>query len=325
MGSDGRWRLPERIAGGKTDGVNPRQVLGVSPKASAGEIRRVHRRHVERIEQSGSGVHVAGLLQLLDDLRADALAGRESMTPAPAALFGVTGSSTDPEVIRFTWRRLAALTHPDQGGTDGLFRLVSDAHDELTGARIRRRLRRASHREPPPPPPPPGPFRVPPPETRPRVTARTWIDLALSSSTASLAILGPLVVAVTGFVVTQPSWAVAGFFLWPLVYLRFGRAALFDAGRALVRLRLDRLTIDDDVSPGAFLSDRALDVPVGREWDDLVYDTYAWWCAQRHVRPLPVRVFMEVLRSYGLLHIRAPGWDRGLWVGLKLTRSSLPD
>ncbi len=76
------------------------------------------------------------------------------------------------------------------------------------------------------------------------------------------------------------------------------------------------------VEPERFLEATCLDAPVGRQREEQLYAAYVRWCHAGHRGP-PVAswVFVERLRSLGLLLVKPTGWEEGLWVGIALRRS----
>jgi hypothetical protein len=294
--------------------VDPRLVLGVGARPGRTELRSAHRRLRAAVDPAHGGT--AGLVQLVDAALAVLTTGRgaERLAVDPHAVLGVGATASEDEV-HAAYRHLAAIVHPDRGGTDELFRVVATAHDVLTGAPAARPGGRRQWR-PPAPPPPRGPYRAPPPEERHGVSlARAWRDLAL---------YGAVLVAAAVGVVTAASinrWAFA--IVTVVVLAWFGsilRPSLDGFLRAVVVLRGARLRVDAAVEPERFLEDRCLDAPVGRQHEDQLYEAYVRWCRTKG-DPVPPWVFVERLRSLGLLLVRSSAWDSGLWVGVVLRRT----
>lgn len=244
------------------------------------------------------------------------LAGRTTVTDAvdPHRLLGVSTSASEGDV-RAAYLRIARVVHPDAGGTDELFRIVAAAHDTLTGAPDW--ATPASHRftsEPPPPPPPPGPWR-PPAEARPRPRgARLWLGLAMHAGVVGGAAVFLVVFgrALSGIAAVALSLVLG---IGVAVLLRGTAVALV---RTAIELAGTRLRVRPDSDPIEFLMDACLDAPVGREREDVLYDSYLRWCAVRRSRAIARWVFVERLRSVGLLFVKASAWQTGTWVGVRL-------
>lgn len=304
--------------------MDPRRLLGVGPRATRSEVRTAQRRlrtHVA-VERGGS----TALVALVDAAADVVLAGADpaGLTAAvdPHHLLGVPPTATR-EVIATAYRRIAQVAHPDRGGTDELFRVVEGARRDLLDPPLLRRARRRAEgprwTSPPPPPPPRGPYRAPPPEERHVVAPwRAVRDLAFFG--AVLAFAG---VVVTGAFLIGPRSGVVALLL--LAVALVGRAPLLrpavdGALRAVIVLAGARVRVPDVVAPERFLEATCLDAPVGRVGEDVLYDAYVRWCAGRG-RPVAPWVFVERLRTLGLLLVKPSAWDPGLWVGITFPRT----
>lgn len=284
-------------------------MLGVGPAASTGEVSRAYRVLAEKMAQSAAPDE---LLLLLARARDASLHFAPLAPPDPRRLLGVGPTSTAAEVHK-AWRRIAALTHPDQGGTDELFRAVAEARDRLTG-RWAPPGGRSHRRRPPPKPPPPGPFRAPPAHLRIRPRRRTAAaDLALHASvTVAVGSLAVLPIALFGLRAVLLSLLLLPTVIW------LSRPSFQNASWAAVRLRSGRARTPEEGDPERFLAESALDVPVGRETHARLYSAYLGWCAAKGAAALSQWEFVEELRSYGLLFVRISGTEESIWVGVRL-------
>ncbi|HVF32894.1 MAG TPA: J domain-containing protein [Acidimicrobiales bacterium] len=304
--------------------MDPRRLLGVGARAGRAEVRSAHRRLRRALDPTAGGT--AGLVALVD-LAAAVLTGgapveRLLRPPDPSGILGLPpGGPVAAADAPAAYRRLARVVHPDRGGTDELFRVVAAAHEALTAPPAGRgsRPRHAGRRprpSPPAPPPPRGPYRAPPPEARHVVSG--WQALR------ELAFHGSVLVAVGGvvagaFVVTPVLGAIAvlGALAWGAAALR---ASVQSVLRAVIVLLGSRVRIADAIAPERFLEDRCLDAPIGRQGERALYDAYVRWCARQPTGDGPVApwVFVERLRTLGLLLVKPSAWEDGLWVGVTL-------
>jgi hypothetical protein len=291
--------------------MDPRSLLGVGARATRTELRSAHRRLRAALDPAAGGT--TGLVHLLDVALDVATTGRspDRLVLDPHAVLGVPPTASDDDV-KAAYRRLARLVHPDRGGTDELFRVVATAHDVLSGA-VHTAGRRRTW-SPPPRPRPRRPYRAPAPELR-HVTPvwRAWRDLAQHVAVLTVAIILPLAAAIAvGWVLTAVVVAVlVGWFSSVL------RPTIDSALRAAVVLAGSRVKVAPEVEPERFLEDTCLDAPVGRQREDELYDAYVRWCRTRGAAVAPW-VFVERLRSLGLLYVRSSAWDGGIWVGVTL-------
>lgn len=99
------------------------------------------------------------------------------------------------------------------------------------------------------------------------------------------------------------------------------RPAVDGALRAVIILAGSRVRVPDEVAPERFLEATCLDAPVGRVGEDVLYDAYVRWCGAGRGRPVAPWVFVERLRTLGLLLVKPSAWDPGLWVGVTLPRA----
>ena len=304
--------------------MDPRRLLGVGPRATRSEVRSAQRRLRAHVAVARGGS--AALVDLVDAAADVVLAGADPAGLAagvdPHRLLGVPATATR-DAIAAAYRRVAQVAHPDRGGTDELFRVVEGArHDLLDPPRLRRAHRRAGAPRwtpPPPPPPPRGPYRAPPPEER-HVVA-TWRAVRDLGFFGAVLVFAGVVVA-GAFLIGPRSGVVA---LVLLAAALVGRAPLLrpavdGALRAVIVLAGARVRVPDAVAPERFLEATCLDAPVGRVGEDVLYDAYVRWCGGRG-RPVAPWVFVEQLRTLGLLLVKPSSWDPGLWVGLTLPRS----
>jgi hypothetical protein len=282
-----------------------------------------------RAAQRKLRVVVAGNVELerLVDAAATALQAGRFVVPIavePHRLLDVRPGATD-EAVRAAYRRLAMRVHPDQGGTDELFRILGAAHHALvTPAAAASGAGFAwpgpgpapswwAHREPPRPPPPPGPWKPPAPDARPPPPGwRAWASLAGNAAVFGAALVLAVAMAMLGAggvvlvaVACVPAWFVLRGFADSLV-------------RSAIVLWGARLRVPDSANPESFLEATCLDTPVGRESEELLYAQYMRWCLQRGSSPVPRWVFVERLRAVGLLFVKASAWQSGTWVGIRL-------
>lgn len=299
--------------------MDPRRLLGVGPRATRSEIRSAQRRLRAHVGESSGG---SAALEALVDAAADiALAGADPVRLAagldPHRLLGVSPEATR-DVIAAAYRRVARVAHPDGGGTDELFRVVEGARRDLLEPPFLRRARAGGPRwRPPSPPPPRGPYRAPPPEER--HTVAPWRALRDLGFFAAVLGAGGLVVT-GGFLIGPRPGAVALVVFAAAVVVRapFVRPAVDGALRAVIVLAGTRVRVPDAVAPERFLEATCLDAPVGRVPEDVLYDAYVRWCAGGRGHPVAPWVFVERLRTLGLLLVKPSAWDPGLWVGLTL-------
>jgi hypothetical protein len=300
--------------------VDPRRLLGVGPRATRSEVRSAQRRLRAQVGQGSGGS--AALAALVDAAADVVLAGADPAGLAagldPLRLLGVAPDASR-DTIAAAYRRVARVAHPDGGGTDELFRVVEGARRDALEPPLTRRRRASGPRwAPPPPPPPRGPYRAPPPDQRHVVaTWRAVRDLAFFG--AVLAFAG-FVVAGAFLLGTRPG-TVAAVVLVVAVVGRapFLRPAVDGALRAVIVLAGSRVRVPDAVAPERFLEHTCLDAPVGRVAEDVLYGAYVRWCGGRG-RPVAPWVFVERLRTLGLLLVKPSSWDPGLWVGITLPR-----
>lgn len=296
--------------------MDPRLLLGIDAGAPRAEVRAAHRRLRRAVDPANGGS--AGLVALVDAAADVVTTGRgaDRLSLDPHAVLGI-GATPSPIELRSAYRRVALTTHPDRGGTDELFRVVLTAFEVLAGTAPRRsrRVRAPGPPAPPPPPPPRGPYRAPDPASRQVVSRwRAWRDLAqhaLPLLAAALVVIGANEIHRNVAVVT-----VMVLVVWFGSILRPSVDGLL---RAVVVLRGARVRVAPAVEPERFLEERCLDTPVGRQREDILYEAYVRWCRGRG-DPVPSWVFVERLRSLGLLFVKASAWDAGLWVGVTLRR-----
>jgi hypothetical protein len=304
--------------------VDPRLLLGVGARAGRSEVRAAHRRLRSAVSSARGGTDE---LARLVDAAAAVLGGLDAwdeLAVDPHAVLGVQQGAGD-EDVRAAYRRVARVVHPDLGGTDELFRVIAAAHDLLTGAIgpppregdiWRAWADRRTHAGPPPPPKPRGPYRAPPADERHAVP--TWRALRnLTGHVVALA-LGSLVL-VAALQLNQ--WL--GLLVLAIVVALSGvlaRPAMDGMLRSAVVLLGTRVRVAADVEPERFLEDTCLDAPVGREREDVLYAAYVRWCARKG-QPVAPWVFVERLRTLGLLLVKPSSWDAGLWVGVVLRRA----
>lgn len=314
------------------------EVLGLDVTASPSDVRSAADRlvrHVRSFERRRDLPSVSVLERVVVDARDAVLTGRPFHPPPPARVLGVSAPvGGDVDAVRAAWRRLAAVSHPDAGGTAGLFRVVSEAHDELTDplGTLRRRARQDRRAgwgfipDPPSKPPPPGPFAAPAPADRvvPR-RGDAVLDLVSTLPLAAGWITAASIPIVWQGRTMLPSSlliaAVTGLFLrvradrvvWAVSRLRMH-------SRLAARAKPDATPSSSPPpeDPAAFLAERGLDAPVARVAHRDVWHEYVRWCSLRNARPLPEWTFVEELRSYGLLFVGGPDRLRARWVGLRL-------
>lgn len=293
--------------------MDPRSLLGLRDGADRSDVEAARRRLHRLLATHGAG---AGELRRLVDAAADAVLSHRTadLSVDPHAVLGLRPGAT-PTDVRAAYRRLAAVVHPDRGGTDELFRAVVAAHDVLTGREPPRRHRRprASERWSPPAPKPP--YRAPAPEARPQPPRwRSWRDLAQHGATI-LAIVGAAVSAWA----LQPVAGAATVAIALVGARTVLRAAVEGVLRNVVVLLGSRVRVAAAVDPERFLEEACLEAPVGRSSQDDLYRAYARWCKGRG-EPVAPWVFVERLRALGLLFIRSSAWEHGLWIGIVLRR-----
>jgi hypothetical protein len=296
--------------------MDPRLLLDVGPRPTRASVRSAQRRLRAAVDPRAGGTD--GLVDLID-AAAEVIAtgrGADRLEVDPHRVLGVTDEAT-PADVRATYRRLARLVHPDRGGTDELFRVVAAAAEVLGGVRpaAAGTRRRRSSWTPPPPPPPRRPYRAPDPAMR-HVPSRwrAWRDLAEHAVPLVVGVL--LAVAASVMARGLAVVVLVGGVVW------FGsilRPSIDGTLRAITVLRGARVKVAAEVEPERFLEDRCLDAPVGRQREDDLYDAYVRWCPGRG-EPVAPWVFVERLRSLGLLYVKASAWDTGLWVGVVLRR-----
>jgi hypothetical protein len=284
-------------------------------------VRSAQRRLRALVGRGGGG---SDALEALVDAAADVvLAGADPARLGegldPRRLLG-GGPEATREAIAQAYRRTAQVTHPDRGGTDELFRLVEAARrDLLEPRRSRRRPGEGARWRPPPPPPPRGPYRAPPPEERHVVpTWRALRDLGFFA-----AVLGAGGLVVTGAFLLGSRAGVGALVVFGvalLVRAPFVRPAVDGALRAVIVLAGTRVRVPEEVAPERFLEATCLDAPVGRVPEDVLYGAYVGWCGDGRGRPVAPWVFVERLRTLGLLLVKPSSWDPGLWVGITLPR-----
>lgn len=300
--------------------MDPRRLLGVGPRATRSEVRTAQRRLRAQVGPANGGS--VALATLLDAAAEVVLAGADPARLAtglePHRLLGVEPGATR-DVIAAAYRRIARVAHPDGGGTDELFRVVEGARRDLLEPRFRRRAPAGPPRwRPPSPPPPRGPYRAPPLEER--HTVATW--RALRDLGFFVAVLAAGGLVVTGAFLTGPRAGVVALIV-ALVALvgraPFVRPAVDGALRAIIVLAGARVRVPAAVAPEGFLEATCLDAPVGRVPEDVLYRAYVRWCEGRG-RPVAPWVFVERLRTLGLLLVKPSAWDPGLWVGISLPR-----
>ena len=297
--------------------MDPRRLLGVGARASRAEVRAAHRRLRKAVDPAAGGT--PGLAALVDGaaavLTGGAPADRLPTTPDPLAVLGFAPGAPH-DAVHAAYRRLARLVHPDLGGTDELFRVVAAAHEALTAPAPTRPRASWTPPKPPPPPPPRGPYRAPPPDQWHVVSGwRARRELAFHG-----AVLAVLAVAVGGLATIRP-WlgAIAAVLalVWGAGVMRSSVQAMLRAGIVLLG---SRVRIADAIAPERFLEDRCLDAPIGRQGERALYEAYVRWCTGRPARAVAPWVFVERLRSLGLLLVKPSAWEDGLWVGVTLRR-----
>jgi hypothetical protein len=302
--------------------VDPRLLLGVAARAGRSEVRAAHRRLRRALDPTRGGT--PELVRLVDAAAAqlDGTSG-DAITTDPRRVLGLDGTATTDE-IHAAYRRLSLLVHPDRGGTDELFRVVHAAKEELLApaSRTRRTTRppRSAHHPPwdastaPGPPPPRGPYRAPPPDQRHVVP--TWralrdlaVDLGILLATALAVVVAFRIATLLGAAAILVAVVSLGSVLRPIV-----NGAL----RSVIVLLGTRVHVRDAVAPERFLEATCLDAPVGRLREGELYEAYVDWCADR--APVATWIFVERLRTLGLLLVKESAWEEGLWVGITLRR-----
>jgi hypothetical protein len=300
--------------------VDPRDVLGVGPGATADEVRAAHRRLTRQLDpRRGGSAELVRIVKLAHDAIAT---GWSTGMPTvdPYLLFGLSAGATETEV-KVAYRRLAARAHPDRGGTDELFRIVDSAYDAILHPHVPSGPRADwIPREPWPGPRPERPYRPPPEDAR--FHAPGWRDwLMVLGHTGLLACwlgAGAVLVVLVRFLDVEDKLLPALLLpFWVVAFWMQGRIAASGLLRALARAR-SSYSRQRGADPEAFLADQCLDSPVNREREDLLYEAYATWCRARGVRPLSRWVFIEKLRTLGLLHVQASAMEHGLFVGIRI-------
>lgn len=239
--------------------------------------------------------------------------------PEPWHVLGV-GPQPTPREVHSAYRRVSRTVHPDLGGTDELFRLCEGARRAMLEAPAAGAAAQGRAWRPPSPPPPRGPYRAPPTEERHVVPPwRALRDLAwylsILASTALLVVAGFSLGAVAG------GLAVGFVVLAVTARAPILRPALEGALRAGIVLLGARVRVAAAVAPERFLEQTCLDAPVGRSGERELYAAYVRWCgAAQRGDPVAPWVFVERLRTLGLLLVKPSAWDDGLWVGIALRR-----
>ena len=298
--------------------MDPRLLLGVSVRAGRAEVRAAHRRLRRAVDPSRGGT--AELVRLVDAAAA-LLGGAPQAMPAPnpRLVLGV-GFAAGAEEVQAAYRRVSRTVHPDLGGTDELFRLVEGARRELLARPVPGGAEAWRTWKPPPPPPPRGPYRAPPPDQR--HTVPTW--RAVRDLAWYLGILGSVALVVGAAFSLGPvlgGITVAAVSLGVLTRAPIVRPALVGALRAVIVLLGSRVRVPDAVAPERFLEQTCLDAPVGRSGEAELYRAYVQWCGSTAgAGPVAPWVFVERLRTLGLLLVKPSAWDPGLWVGITLRR-----
>lgn len=304
--------------------MDPRLLLGVSARAGRAEVRAAHRRLRRAVDPSVGGT--AELVRLVDEAAAllgGTAAGARGLLvpPEPDRILGV-GRGASADAVQAAYRRVSRTVHPDRGGTDELFRVVEAARRSLLAPPATARQRPAPPRwQPPPPPRPRGPYRAPPPEERHEVP--TW------RAVRDLGWYGSILAAATGALVAAFSLGPGpGIFVTAAVIVSLVlrvpvlQPAVEGALRAAIVLLGARVRIAEEVAPERFLEASCLDAPVGRSGEEELYTAYVRWCASRGTdQPVAPWVFVERLRTLGLLLVKPSAWEKGLWVGITLRRS----
>lgn len=302
--------------------MDPRQLLGVGARAGRAEVRSAQRRLRRAVDPARGGT--AELARLVDAAAAQLTGGSAAVLSFDAAAVLGVAVGAPAEEVHAAYRRLTRLVHPDAGGTDELFKVVAEAQERLL-APARRRRRGAGagpgagagagwRPAPPTPPPPRGPYRAPP--VGERHVVPTWRAVRDLAANLGVLAVGAFLVS-AGFTIAPAAGAVAvgvvlglsGRLLWP---------AIEGALRATIVLLGSRVHVRDDVAPERFLEEACLDAPVGRQRERELYEAYVRWCGRRP--PVAPWVFVERLRTLGLLLVKASAWDDGLWVGITLKR-----
>lgn len=308
--------------------MDPRGVLGLGPAASRSEVQRAYRRLSARVDPKRGGT--AELKRVVGAAYQAATRGgtRPALGFDPHLLLGVPADAGESDA-KAAYRRLALLVHPDQGGTDELFRMVGTAYDLVLHPRAGATTATtwdewlAHHRwtattwAAPGPPPPPGPYVPPPMEDRLR-PSRWWAVWTVVVGVGSMAALG------IGF---AAAWVIPTPVGLPMaVMLGVALTLLLRSGSSSF-LRSIVVLVGRPVRPGApedpdgFLAAACLDAPVAREREETLYHHYLDWCSSRGVIGIAPWRFVEHLRSLGLLYVRASAWESGVWVGIRLRQT----
>ena len=301
--------------------MDPLEVLGLGRRATRPEIDDAHRRLRRQIDPSRGGS--ADLAAIVDAAhRALRNESRVPIAPTidPFQLFDVPRTATVDQV-KVAYRRLAARVHPDRGGTDELFRIVDAAYEAILHpyADLRRRSTWMP-REPWPRPRPERAYQPPPPDSR--FHAPGWRDWATVAAAASLLAIGFALGALMVVSMTRAPFErkFLLFFLtvgWVIAMATNGRSVTRGLVRALVRARATYAR-HRGADPEVFLAARCLDSPVNREREDRLYDAYVGWCRGQSSAPMSRWVFIEKLRTLGLLHVQSSTLEHGLFVGIRL-------
>ena len=298
--------------------MDPRLLLGVEATAGRAEVERAASRLVAKLDPD-----VPGATELRRLVRAsrDVVNGRapaSALTVDPHKVLGLeprAGVEENTNQAKVAFRRLARLSHPDQGGTDELFRVVEAAY-ELVVHPLARRTRvpwERTYQPPPGPPPPPGPFIARPVDHRHRPSkSRAALVVAIGSAAF-------VVATVASFFIFR---ALGMFGVPPVLLLAGAVFTLVSSGSApflrsvvvLVGTRVDEASASH---PDRFLEACCLDTPVGREHEDVLYRAYQSWCEARRATAISPWRFVEHLRSLGLLYVRSSAWESGVWVGVR--------
>ena len=304
--------------------MDPRQVLGVGPRATRQEIRRAHERLRDQVAPSRGGSR--GLVAIVD-AAADQLTDRPTgRVPSvdPYAVLGLDEAATEASVKK-AYRRIAARVHPDRGGTDELFRIIDTAYDVLLRPHdsvLRRRTGATTTATWSRPRPKDEPFRAPPPDARTQPSKlRAWGWLALTSAALAAVVgIGALVTVGLARTSTVPVGMVPAVTVAPqlVLFLLVGAPAVRSIGRAWTRARGNLVGGPTGAEPERFLAECCFDSPVHREHEERLYAAYVRWCDRREVHGVSPWVFIEHLRAMGLLHVRAASMEQGMFVGVRL-------
>ncbi len=300
-------------------------MLGVGASADPDEVRAAYGRLTRRLDpRQGGSAELQRIVRASYDALSQGGARRAALPTVDPYLLFELKAGADSDAVKVAYRRLAAVVHPDRGGTDELFRIVGAAYDALIRPHVptgpRAQWASWAAREPWPRPRPERPYRPPPEDAR--FHAPGWRDWAgVVAYVGALAFwfgLAAVIVVLFGAArgpdklfpgVLMPAWAVA--------FSMHSRTIISGLLRALARAR-SSYARQRRADPEAFLADQCLDSPVNRESEEILYAAYAGWCRQHAARPLSRWVFIEKLRTLGLLHVQASTMDHGLFVGVRL-------